>query len=106
MSAAELMRICAEMLTGVDGLTLEKSPRRIMAVVRDDPTITIEQRAPGVVMQVRPWLGARPRPSMKLIHVPATAVDWDALYTESEWHVRGVLARAIERISSRTSLTQ
>ena len=105
MNHSHLMRVSAEMLRSCSGIEVEESSGGLSAITGGEPTLVVAPRGLGVVVLLRPWLAARPRASDKLLHVDVGEDDWEALYTESEWHVRGVVSRALDRIESRLSLT-
>lgn len=106
MTGKALARVAEEMMHDGTGLSVTKGLMGLTASLDGAPVITITPVAEGVLISLRRWLGARPAQSAKLLHVKSDDEDWESLFTASEWHVRGVLSRALPRIEARLNVSQ
>ena len=68
-----------------------------------EPVLVVRRSGKGVVVAVRIWLGLRFRSSAKLVRLDGDE-DWVRAYTESEWHVRGIVGDVIDKLNRRATL--
>jgi hypothetical protein len=95
------LRDAAEAVLGGTPARIEKRNQLLKVYAGDELVAIVEPVGSAVMIQTKDWLEARPRSSAKLTHVAGERPGWVACVTESEWHVRGIMARAVVKIEAR-----
>lgn len=105
MTAGALMAVCEGLLRSSPHVVVSRGVGNIVVFFAQVSVITLTPRGAGVVVRLSRWLGARPSQSLKLQHIETGESDTEGLYTESEWHLRGILGKSLDRIAQRTTLS-
>jgi len=103
-AASPLLRAALAVAKSSRSCDVGESSQGIAVSFERETVLTVEQSGAGVLVVIRTWLGVHPRTSGKLTRLVSPDPEWEVAYTESEWHVRGLVAAVLDRLARRSTL--
>ena len=99
-----LVAAAADIAKSASVAAVQPTRHGLTVLFEGEPVLAVSQSGQGVVIAVRAWLGLRFRSSAKLVRLEENDEQWVRAYTESEWHVRGVVADVVDKLTRRSTL--